>query len=40
VPNPILDGSRHFDGINALYVDGHVKFYKSRQDPYSLNFAP
>jgi prepilin-type processing-associated H-X9-DG protein len=25
-PNPILDGSRHFDGINVLYADGHVKF--------------
>ncbi|HEX8236528.1 MAG TPA: DUF1559 domain-containing protein [Abditibacteriaceae bacterium] len=36
--NPILDGSRHFDGINVLYADGHVKPYKSRQDPYNLRF--
>jgi prepilin-type N-terminal cleavage/methylation domain-containing protein/prepilin-type processing-associated H-X9-DG protein len=40
LPNPILDGSRHFEGINVLYADGHVKAYKSRQDPYTLNFAP
>jgi prepilin-type N-terminal cleavage/methylation domain-containing protein/prepilin-type processing-associated H-X9-DG protein len=37
-PNPILDGSRHFDGINALFADGHVKSHRSRQSPYTLKF--
>jgi prepilin-type N-terminal cleavage/methylation domain-containing protein/prepilin-type processing-associated H-X9-DG protein len=35
----IQSGSRHFDGINVAYADGHVKFYKSRQDPVGLNFS-
>jgi prepilin-type processing-associated H-X9-DG protein len=39
-PDAILDASRHFDGINVLYADGHVKFYKSRRNPFGLNFAP
>ena len=39
LPNAILDGSRHFDGINVLYADGHVKAYQSRRSPYNLKFS-
>jgi prepilin-type N-terminal cleavage/methylation domain-containing protein/prepilin-type processing-associated H-X9-DG protein len=33
----IWDGARHFGGSNALYADGRVKFYKTRQDPDGFN---
>jgi len=27
--NPLDDGSRHFDGANVVYADGHVKWQKA-----------
>jgi len=36
----IQKSGRHFDGINALYADGHVKWFNLKRADFDLNFYP
>ena len=38
IPEPALDATRHFDGINVCYTDGHVKWVNLLRNPTGLVF--
>ncbi len=38
IPEPALDATRHFEGINICYADGHVKWLNLLRNPDGLLF--
>lgn len=34
------DAARHFDGMNVVYVDGHVKWWNTAKAPFAVRFYP